>query len=639
MHAKRFYLVVLIQIVLAGLLQAQKSLPDTIRMDEVRVYGNLRENHAIGATIYKLDSIKLRNFQNRSAAELLAMGSVNLKSYGIGGLSSLSMRGGNSSQAIVVWNGVNIQNPMNGSANLSLFPVNMFSSIRLQYGGSGTIYGSGAISGILILNSDAVLSKPNGGEVSVSYGSGNTRTITTHIKYGNNNRAVSVKVFGQLADNDFEFRNTYKIGTPKERIDHAESKQLGILTDVNMRLHKKLFWSFSGWGQLGDKNLQPTMSSTQPNYANQVDRSLTLVSNLRFSFTKKAIFNLKNAAGIGAINYSDKGVNIFTNNRYAFVLTELESKVDVLKNGEVSMGINHALETASSDDYVGSAKRNRVSGYASLRKPLFSSRFLSVLSLRGEMVDGDFKPVVYSAGAEWLPTEKLIFKMNASKNYRIPTLNDLYWASTTYTEGNPNLDPESGWGGDVGFQVKSSSSNRTINVSNSLFYSNIERWIVWLSIPTVSDGKWKPFNMSTGESWGWESQVDCSLRFNSLTIRVEGFYTYTHSVFREQPGGNAQPMIYTPNHRFSGSLNLLYRKYGLGYYHGFTGKRYRDFQSRLPEFNLVNLFLTYKFNLLGKVVTAGLSVNNLWNQDYQLIAGYAMPLRNYMFTLNMDFTR
>lgn len=639
MHLKRVCSIVFLQLVLVGYLCAQMSLSDTIRMDEVKVYGNLRESHSIGATIYKMDSVKLKIFQNRSAAELLAMGSVNLKSYGVGGLSSLTMRGGNSSQTIVVWNGVNIQNPMNGGANLSLFPVNMFSSIRLQYGGSGTIYGSGAISGILILNSNALFSQPNGGELSLSYGSGNTRSLSSQVKYGDKSRAISVKVFGQLADNDFEFRNIYKIGSPKERITHAESKQLGILTDVNMRLHEKLFWSFSGWGQLGDKNLQPIMSSTQPSYANQVDRSLALVSNLSFSPSKRILFNLKNAASLGVIDYSDKGVNIFTNNSYASILTELESKVDVLNNGEVSMGINHTLETASSDDYVGSAKRNRVSGYASLRKPLFSSRFLSVLSIRGELVDGGFKPVIYSVGAEWLPTKKLIFKMNASKNYRIPTLNDLYWASTTYTEGNPNLEPESGWGGDVGFQVKSISSDREINVSNSLFYSNIERWIVWLSIPTVSDSKWKPFNMSKGESWGWESQVDWSLRVNSLTIRVEGFYTFTHSVFSEQPGSRAQPMIYTPTHRFSGSLNLQYEKYGLGYYHGFTGKRYRDFQSQLPAFNLANLFISYKFNLLGKVVTAGLSVNNLWNQDYQLIAGYAMPLRSYMFTINIDFTR
>jgi len=178
MHLKRVCSIVFLQLVLVGYLCAQMSLSDTIRMDEVKVYGNLRESHSIGATIYRMDSVKLKIFQNRSAAELLAMGSVNLKSYGVGGLSSLTMRGGYSSQTIVVWNGVNIQNPMNGGANLSLFPVNMFSSIRLQYGGSGTIYGSGAISGILILNSNALFSQPNGGELSLSYGSGNTRSLS-----------------------------------------------------------------------------------------------------------------------------------------------------------------------------------------------------------------------------------------------------------------------------------------------------------------------------------------------------------------------------------------------------------------------------------------------------------------------------
>ncbi|MDV7399099.1 TonB-dependent receptor, partial [Arthrospira platensis SPKY1] len=61
--------------------------------------------------------------------------------------------------------------------------------------------------------------------------------------------------------------------------------------------------------------------------------------------------------------------------------------------------------------------------------------------LRQELVDGAFTPIAPSLGLERPLTNWLSLKARFSRNYRLPTFNDLYWQPG----GNPDLLAESGW--------------------------------------------------------------------------------------------------------------------------------------------------------------------------------------------------
>ena len=78
---------------------------------------------------------------------------IYIRNYGSGGLATASFRGSNAYHTPVIWNGINIQNPMNGQIDFSAIPVFLSDEISLQYGGNGGVWGSGAMAGLLFINS------------------------------------------------------------------------------------------------------------------------------------------------------------------------------------------------------------------------------------------------------------------------------------------------------------------------------------------------------------------------------------------------------------------------------------------------------------------------------------------------------
>ncbi|MGE0076661.1 MAG: TonB-dependent receptor plug domain-containing protein [Bacteroidales bacterium] len=615
---------------------AQTSFSDTIfQIKEVQVYANLRDAHAVGATIQTIDTISLQRFNNRSISDLLSTSGVNIKSYGLGGLSSIVMRGGSSSHTTIVWNGLNIQNPMNGSTNLSLLPVNMFNSVRLQYGGSGTLYGSGAVTGILHLSSDNSIHQPNKFSTSVGYGSGNTKTIAANAKWGTERYAISIKGYLNKADNDFKFINTTKIHQDKEKITNAEVDQEGILGDLNLKFNKNLSWNLSGWYQFNDKNLQTLMSSSTPSEANQVDKNLLASSNLKWNYNVVTL-SLRNGLMHGVIEYSNPLTGENTENKSISWINELEARIPLRHFGEIITGVNYTNELAKSDAYLHNARRNRISLFSSYKIRFLGNKLTYSLSARDEVIDSDFKPLIFSVGSDYNFTKMLKLKANLSRNYRVPTLNDLYWAPSSYAEGNLNLKSEYGWSGELGAEQSFSNEKNGHTVSVTTFWTNIDNCITWLSDPSTM-GKWKPYNIDNLKTYGLETRADLHFKVDQILFILNGFYAYTHSRIYGQENYDGKPLIYVPKHKFNGTVQLFWNGFGVSYSHLFNGERYKDYTSTLPYFNVGDLNVEYRFNIRPAKVNLRFTVNNIWNEDYQMVANYAMPLRNYFLTMTIDF--
>ena len=89
-------------------------------------------------------------------------------------------------------------------------------------------------------------------------------------------------------------------------------------------------------------------------------------------------------------------------------------------------------------------------------------------------------------------------KASVSRNYRFPTLNDLYFLPG----GNPDLKNEHGFSYDAGvsFDVGKKGVYK-LGGSASWFDSYIDNWIVWL--PTAK-GFWTPKNVKEVHAYGVE---------------------------------------------------------------------------------------------------------------------------------------
>ena len=85
-------------------------------------------------------------------------------------------------------------------------------------------------------------------------------------------------------------------------------------------------------------------------------------------------------------------------------------------------------------------------------------RVKTSLVIREDLIDAKFLPIVPALGVEYFPwkNQDLSFSVNLARNYRYPTLNDLFWT----VSGNPDLKPETNYSVEGGFTLYHKSNDR-----------------------------------------------------------------------------------------------------------------------------------------------------------------------------------
>ncbi len=127
--------------------------------------------------------------------------------------------------------------------------------------------------------------------------------------------------------------------------------------------------------------------------------------------------------------------------------------------------------------------RVELSGYVSAKYQPTDRLGLS-LALREEMFGDDWTPVIPAFFADYVLSHRgrVVAKASVSRNFRFPSLNDLYFLPG----GNPDLKKEHGftYDGGVSFAVGRGGSY-SLHGEATWFDSYIDNWIVWL--PTAKD--------------------------------------------------------------------------------------------------------------------------------------------------------
>jgi iron complex outermembrane receptor protein len=253
--------------------------------------------------------------------------------------------------------------------------------------------------------------------------------------------------------------------------------------------------------------------------------------------------------------------------------------------------------------------------------------------LRNELEKGKTHPFTYSLGSDYLLSENIILKGNVSRNYRIPSFNDLYWKSDIYSQGNPQLKPESGYSGEFGISEKLKAGAINFDFSQTAFGASIKDWIVW--VPNDA-GIWTPDNKEKGKSYGLEIKGNSFVQKKDSKFELTGFYTWTKAQLTGQIQTNENQMIYIPEHRFMAFLSYTYKQLSASFNINHIGERYYNQENTLPGYQLGNITFDYNLPIKDNTLTATFKVNNLWNTKYNVIANYAMPLRNYQIALKLN---
>ena len=341
------------------------------------------------------------------------------------------------------------------------------------------------------------------------------------------------------------------------------------------------------------------------------------------------------------MNYVDPAENSINaiDSKITTKKTSLESELSksFIENSSFKAGAIFINDQGASNNWNDDVLRRQLGLFAYWVQKFPSINWKIDLKLRQDFTEGYNVPFTPALGLEGKIFKNLYGKMNFSRNFRVPTFNDLFWIGL----GNENLQPESSWNEEIGLVYKSYQLERKVtgNIEITAFSSQVDNWILWVPEGVI----FRPENIQKVWARGLEIDGGVDFKLNQLILGFNGGYSYTRSTNEIQQGANdasyQKQLIYIPEHRFFINSTIGYKTFVFSYNHNYTGLQYvsSDNLESIPAYGLGNVSIQKTFVLFKQKLTTQFEVLNIWNVDYQSNQYYPMPGRSYKFSIVMSF--
>ncbi|GHA34933.1 TonB-dependent receptor [Salinimicrobium marinum] len=541
---------------------------------------------------------------------------VYFKENGLGMVSSPSFRGTSASQTAVLWNGININSQFNGQTDFNAINAGGYDEIAVRGGGGSVVYGTGAIGGTVHLNTHLSFRKKLENDVFVQYGSFNTLDARYQLEAATGDWSITVSGARNSSDNDYEYADN-----KGENINgdfYSNSFNLGLAYRVNNR-NTIRFYSELFDGERHFSLIRP--SDTKTKYQNLNNRNLLeWESELsRFTSTVKLAFLDENYKYFGNI--------AFENHTFGEADTFI-AKYDLKFEASEYIQLNTVLTNtynSGKGSSVGQANRNIFSA-AFLMKHWLNEKLSYEAGVRTEITDNYESPVLFSVGTNYRFFDWYSLKLNASRNFRIPTFNDLYWSSS----GNTDLAAEASLQGEIGNRF----TWQDIELNLTAYYIDIEDMIRWIP---ESGGLWRPENVDEVNTYGLEALLGWKKQLENYGfINFRSTYAYTISKNKQ----TKNYLTFVPKHKATAAIDYSYNRWAIDYQFLFNGEVYtrsnNDTRYNLNSYSVSNLGISYE---LGKEhnYRVGGRVLNLFDIAYESVENRWMPGINFNIYLNFNF--
>ena len=582
-----------------------------------------------GMKIQKIDSTVLSIRQGASIASLLSEQSpVFLRSYGPGGVSTLSVRGTNSSQSGVFWNGINLTQPNMGMTDLSRISTFEFSDISMQSGGASALLGSGILGGSLNLSNAMKFSTPLKSSVMLAGSTIGRMNGGLKLYAGNNRLAYTGSLVGEWNPNNFKY--TDYTGNRK-RLEHALAKSISTIHQAEYILNQKQRLSAGFWFQTTVRQIPPTMTMT---LSDQKQRDQAIRSSIQWSYIGvKQSFLVRSMFVDEKENYQSENMLIDAFYHLNTIQTELEYKRYINKQFTLGAGITGRVIRADVLYYNGIEFQQEGSVWTALAYSHTETGIKSVLNLRQDFSEGFKIPFCPSFSIEVPVSKHISTNFGVSRNFRVPTMNDKYWIPG----GNPDLLPESSWNIQAGAAY---SYHRGDNIQSKIaidFYSLlIDNLIQWVP---GDQGIWSPQNVQKVWSRGVEISSKTDFKMYGFNGYFRFGYNYTPSSYRQTASNGSdvqnKQLIYIPLHKVVETFYAGKGKYYTMFSYSLTGKRYvqSNNEKSLPAYSLLDFYAGATFKTPKSGFRLQAEIRNLMNKTYQSVLYYPEP--GISFSLNL----
>lgn len=617
---------------------SQQSVSDSslFLLEEVIIEAPRVSSLTPGLKITVFDSLTKVNYKQKNLSDVLADESpLFIKSYGLGSLATSSFRGGSAYHTAVLWNGISLSNPMNGQLDLSLVPIHAADEIKLQFGGSSALFGSGAVAGVVHLLNSSRFNQGIATGVNLYAGSFSDYRQAFFFEISKRKMVSSLKFFNATSKNNFNYHNIYSASDATITQSNSELKNQGMISENKFVIRKNQILSVNAWLQCTDRNIPPTMLQ-QEHRSNQKDDAIRLTTEWKQE--KKNVATFIRAAWLNEkLIYSDYLAGFSDTSETQQGIAEAETKITLNSKHVVNLGVHNTYSIARHESFENDPHQNRFALFASYLFVSNDKKLSASLSAREELLNRSFLPFTYSSGAKYAISKYLTARVNVSKVYRIPTFNDLYWMPG----GNPDLLPENGFTEEAGINMVLENKTLLFKTDVTVFNRNMENWIVWL--PGVS--YWNPQNIMDVWSRGMETNNSLTVKKGKAKIVLAVLTNYVLSENRtsktENDASLNKQLIYTPMYSGMAKISIEYKSMTLSYRHNYVGYRYTstDNTQYLEPYELGSIYFSYHASIKNYNMNIFLQAYNIWNERYQILSNRAMPGVNFNGGISLQFNQ
>ncbi len=615
---------------------------DTLQLFELNIVAS-KVDYTSTTKHETIDSVYKKQFDHLDLGELLsACTPVFIRSYGKGTLATASFRGTGSSHTQVLWNGFRLNSPMLGQTDFSTLPNSLFDKVELYYGGASLINSDGGLGGgINLVNTKHGSDKP-AVYLTQSAGSFHTFSTAAGMNLGNGNFNSDTRFIMQSSQNDFSFYNDAVIPPRTQKQQNAEYSNIGFIQQFNYRPATDNTISFSTWNQWNKRNIPPVMSNyNQVDWLKEYSNNFFTRNVLGWTYHKNRSRTEVNAAyffedysyhqeKIGnAGNESDSIINSVNKTTGVFLNASFEQD---LKKGFIltaSLNINH--DRVNSNNYVETERRNTVGLLGKVEKQFWDRLNLSLL-LRAQLTDGEMLPLMPLFGLNFriLKEQQFFFRASVSRNYHLPSLNDLYW----YPGGNPDLLPEDGYEIEGGLNyVVNIKSALSLKADVTAYATRVNNWILWVD---TGNGFWTADNIREVFARGVEFYTRLDGKAAKSWYRIFIQYAFTRTT--DETNGNGEQLIYIPVHTANGYLQWSYRGFSAEWKTHFVGEQ-NTIGKTLPGYLINDASVGKMFYPGNTKLELRFRVNNIFDENYQAVLWRPMPVRNYELYVSFQLNR
>jgi outer membrane cobalamin receptor len=559
-------------------LAGEEKSPTTV-MDEVVVTATKTEEtrrEIVNSVVVK-DRYDIEETPASSLGEVLANEpGLDWRTYGNygGAAETIKIRGMGADGTLVAVDGVVINSPSLGTADVGQIPLNSIERVEVVKGPGSLLYGSGAMGGTVNIITKAPKRDTFAAKVEAGYG-----TEDTYHLAAENGGFIIGDLGYYLTLNRKEtdgFRDnsdlTHNDATLKLLLDKGEKFQATLdagLVDRDYGLPGPQPPAGTAPYSIGGLTFYNSDSATLLDRGEDDNKRAALT--LKGQATDWLDWRVKgDYADLESSNYSRYSYNgSGTDTEVTNTISGLEGNLNLHPFSEINLLLGNEYRnyeyqnTQQSLDSSG----NPISGgvvdedhrvftngtFAELSyQPIDQVKVLGGYRYETHSLFGHEDVVRY--GAVITPWTDTALKFNRGQHFKAPTMNDLFWPDDLFTKGNPDLKPETGWHTDITLEQGGLLQGKLF-ASVSWFDWDINDKINWAEDPSqpspIWGNYWTPFNVDTYQAQGWEFNLQLGPLYS-----VQADFSLTLIDAEEQLNhGATRDALNTPDTQFKCQLS------------------------------------------------------------------------------------